>query len=78
MAAVQLAPVALNAAEDLGSGVASGALYTAQGVTMAAQGGGRSREGNQCDELLDRLSGVIELRKNAAGTPEYRELRVDT
>lgn len=86
MMAAQLAPVAISAAEDVGSGVVHLTAGVAEAVTMEhhknddlARAEAHEREdimdrGDSCDQLAAEAPGVIELRKSAAGAPEYREL----
>ena len=84
MAAAQFAPIAANVAEDVGSG----ALQVAAGVGAATHHGNRAHKEEEdprksamdsddsCNQLEVEVPGVIELRRNAAGTPEYRELQL--
>ncbi len=82
-------PLAIDAAEGVGSAVANVAIGA---VVAAHQGSGQSanqdnpdddhrgedameRE-DRCEELQLDVPGVIELRKGAAGAPEYRELKL--
>ena len=86
MLAAQLAPVAISAAEDVGSGAVSLAAGVAEAVTMENHKDDDAKRieahasekfvdtGDTCDELASEAPGVIELRKSAAGAPEYREL----
>lgn len=86
MLAAQLAPYAITAAEDVGSGVAQVTVGAAQAVAMEthkdedqARAEAHEREalidsGDSCDQLAAEAPGVIELRKGAAGAPEYRQL----
>jgi hypothetical protein len=86
MMAAQLAPVAISAAEDVGEGALQLTAGVAQAVTMnnhkdedAARAEAHMREdlaesGDSCEQLAAQAPGVIELRKSAAGAPEYREL----
>jgi len=88
MAAAQLAPIAANVAEDVGAGVVEAAAGVAEGVTMIThQGADRAKQeelaresamdsDDSCDLLEVEVPGVIELRRSAAGAPEYRELRL--
>jgi hypothetical protein len=74
-AAIQLAPVALSAV-----------VRTVEGAVMLAHHGSApphedlrpgEDEGDRrdrCEQLQVEVPGVIELHKNAAGVPEYREL----
>src|SRR5712672_2574463 len=88
MIAAQLAPVAISAAEDVGSGVVHLTAGVAEAVTMekhkdedAAKIEAHMHEnfmdsGDSCDQLASEVPGVIELRKSAAGAPEYSELMI--
>jgi hypothetical protein len=85
MMAAQLAPVAISAAEDVGTVVVDAASSVA-GMSMEkhkdedlARAESNMREdireyGDSCEKLAAEAPGVIELRKSAAGAPEYREL----
>ena len=77
-------PLAINAAEDVGSAVAS---VTINAVVSAHQESGKFADQDHpgesemdredcCEQLQLEVPGVIELRKSAAGAPEYRELQV--
>lgn len=77
-------PLAINVAEDVGSAVAS---VTINAVVSAHQesgkfadqdhpGEGEMDREDRCEQLQLEVPGVIELRKSAAGAPEYRELQV--
>jgi hypothetical protein len=86
LAALQLAPMALSAASDVGSGLTYAAAETAGAVS------GKKEDPDQFDESLtgaDELDsnesckllaaetpGVIELRKGSTGAPEYRALKL--
>ena len=84
LAAFQLAPIALSAAEGVGSAVAN----VAEGAVVAAhkgseQSGGEDHSGedeftreDRCEQLQMEAPGVIEVRKPVAGAPEYRELEL--
>jgi hypothetical protein len=79
LALIQLAPVALQAAGDVGSG----ALHTAANVARVAQGKDDDAPTQEemdrpdvCEQLQQKPPGVIELRNSAAGAPEYRDLRL--
>jgi hypothetical protein len=92
MLAAQFAPLAVSAAENVGEGVASVTASVATGVGEViardthkdddpAQAAAKAREnlmdnGDSCDQLAAQAPGVIELRKSAAGAPEYRELEL--
>jgi hypothetical protein len=86
MMAAQLAPVAISAAEDVGAG----AIHLVAGVGNTVTGEKHKDDdlasaetnlradikenGDSCQQLAAEAPGVIELRKSAAGAPEYREL----
>ena len=84
LAAFQLAPLALSAAEGVGSAVAN----VAEGAVVAAhkgseQSGNEDHQGedeftrqDRCEQLQMEAPGVIEVRKVAAGAPEYRQLQL--
>jgi len=84
MAAAELAPIAANVAEDVGAGV----VELTAGVGAAAhQGADRTKKeeaaresamnaDDSCVQLEVEVPGVIELRRSAAGAPEYRELQI--
>jgi hypothetical protein len=84
LAAAQLAPIAANVAEDVGAG----ALQLAAGVGAAthqeSERAKREEESrasamdsdDSCNQLEVEVPGVIELRRNGAGAPEYRELEL--
>jgi hypothetical protein len=82
MAALQFA---LQGAEYVGSGLVHGAASVAEGVGMMTHDPNSvhkysemsSEERERCDQLAYQVPGVIEMRKAAAGGPEYRELRLD-
>jgi hypothetical protein len=85
LAAAQLAPVALSAAESVGSGilhVAEGAIISShEGTEEARKDADRDftdkmSNGDSCDQLELQAPGVVELRKNADGIPSYRELHL--
>jgi hypothetical protein len=88
MAAAQFAPVLANVAEDVGAsavgltaGIGSSLSATAHpGADRAKQEeAARQRvmdSADKCDQLEAEVPGVIELRRSAAGAPEYRELRL--
>jgi hypothetical protein len=77
-------PLAISAAESVGSVVANGALGA---VVAAHEGSGQladpdhpgeaetDRE-DRCEQLQLDVPGVIELHKNASGAPQYRELQL--
>ena len=82
MAAIQLAPVALNLAENLGAGI----VHVTEGVVIGAHNSAQKNpedlhpgedevdRRDRCDRLAVEVPGVIELRTDASGAPEYREL----
>jgi hypothetical protein len=84
MAAAQLAPLAANAAEEVGGG----ALELAAGIGASTHGDAtRAKQeedarqsamnsGDSCNQLEVEVPDVIELRRSAAGAPEYRELLI--
>ena len=77
LAAIQLAPVALQAVEAVGSGVLSMA------ANHAAAKGGKGVEDDvdkheRCDNLEEAAPNVIELRAEQEGSaPQWRELSVN-
>lgn len=85
-AALQLAPLGIQAVEAVGSGV----VHLAEGAAISAHQHSASRAARdpnhpdedevdreeRCDELELEVPGVVEVRKSPAGTPEYRELRL--
>lgn len=80
--AVELAPLAISAAEGVGStvfGLAEGTVVMAhQGneqVPDSSDEDGMDRE-DRCEELETDVPGVIELRRGPNGEPEYRELNL--
>lgn len=84
LAAAQLAPIAAGAAEDVGAGAVEltagvGASRNQDANTLKRVEEGRESamdSGDSCRELDVEIPGVIELRRSAAGAPEYRELQV--
>src|SRR5262249_58314880 len=76
MAALQLAPTAIQAVEAVGSGVAN----MAAGTAMAHQASKMEKEGRPpedsdvCDELSLEGPMLVELRTDAQGGTRYREL----
>src|SRR5438876_4717519 len=78
MAAVQFAPLAIQAAESLGSGVLNlaGAAAAAHQSKDPASGDAIDHE-ERCDELQVEVPGVIEFRTSqAASSAEWRELHL--
>src|SRR5690242_1320576 len=79
-----LAPMALSAASAVGSGT----MHLVEGATAEANqrnadaapgyhpGEDEMEREDRCAYLPFRSPGVIELRKDAAGAPEYRELHI--
>jgi len=84
LAAAQLAPLAMNAAEYVGSGavhMAAGVGATATAGSTEAKKEEAAREsamnsGDNCNQLEVEVPDVIELRRGASGAPEYRELQI--
>jgi hypothetical protein len=84
MAAAQFAPLAANAAEYVGGGameLAAGVGASATGESTRAKEEEAAREtvmnsGDSCNQLEVEVPDVIELRRGAAGAPEYRELQI--
>ncbi|MFZ0680931.1 hypothetical protein [Candidatus Binatus sp.] len=84
MAAAQFAPLAAQAAEYVGgtaleltSGI--GATETAESKAAkeeAAERASAMNSGDACNQLEVEVPDVIELRRSAAGAPEYRELQI--
>jgi len=84
MAAAQLAPLAAQAAEYVGgtaleltSGI--GATETAASTEAKKEAAARDsamNSGDACNQLEVEVPDVIELRRGAAGAPEYRELQI--
>jgi hypothetical protein len=84
MAAAQFAPIAANIGEQVGGD----ALELTAGVeasTHAQQNADKKEEdarqsamtsGDTCNQLEVEVPDVIELRRGAAGAPEYRELEI--
>jgi hypothetical protein len=75
MAAMQLAPVAIQAAEAVGSGVANLAVG---GVAAAHQSHQDKNtpppDSEVCDELSQEVPMLVELKTDTTGTTRYREL----
>jgi len=86
MVAAQLAPIAVNVAEDVGEGAIGLTAGIASSVSASRHpGADRAKQeaearqsemdsADRCDQLEAELPGVIELRRSAAGAPEYRQL----
>jgi hypothetical protein len=72
----------VQVAEDIGAG----AVHLVEGAVIASHQGKNNQNSqlsgdevdreDRCDELEIEVPGVIELRKSAAGAPEYRELHL--
>jgi hypothetical protein len=85
MLAAQLAPIAESAAETVSEGtiglVAGVGSNAHQQATLdkaiADERQGAMTSGDACNQLTVEVPGVIELRRSAAGAPEYRELHID-
>jgi hypothetical protein len=82
--ALSLAPLAISAAEGVGSAVLA---VTEGAVVEAHKGSGKSGDEDhagesemeredRCEQLQMDAPGVIELHKGAGGAPEYRELQL--
>jgi hypothetical protein len=75
MAAMQLAPVAIQAAEAIGGGVANLAVG---GVAAAHQSHQDKNmpppDSEVCDELSQEVPMLVELKTDTTGTTRYREL----
>ena len=75
MAAMQLAPVAIQAVETVGGGVAS---LAESGAIAAHQSHGDKNmpppDSDVCDELSLEIPMLVELRTDATGITRYREL----
>ena len=88
MLAAQLTPIAIDVAEDVGAsavgltaGIASSVSATTHPGADRAEMEEKARKSvmdsaDRCDQLEAEVPGVIELRRSAAGAPEYRELRL--
>jgi hypothetical protein len=85
LAAAQLAPIAVSVAENVGASAVEltagvGASSRDQDAIIAKRlEAGREADmesGDSCRQLDIEIPGVIELRRSAAGAPEYRELQV--
>ena len=88
MAAAQFAPIMAEVAEDVGVGAVGLTAGIGSSVTAATHpGADRAQQeeaarqrvmdsADKCDQLEAEVPGVIELRRSAAGAPEYRELRL--
>ncbi len=77
LAAAQLAPVALQAVESLGSGVAQVAAAASGPRTPKDSDLTPAEQEERCDELEIEVPGVIEFRSSqSAPGPEWREIRL--
>jgi hypothetical protein len=86
--ALQLAPIALSAAGDVGSGVEYAAASAAGkvegkhedvdnfGTDENLPGGDELDSNDSCQLLEAQTPGVIEIRKSTSGAPEYRALKL--
>jgi hypothetical protein len=84
MAAAQLLPLATSAAENVGADAVE--LASGVGASTHQQATLEKKEkeahdaamnsDDECNQLEVEVPGVIELRRSAAGTPEYRELQL--
>jgi hypothetical protein len=84
MAAAQFAPLAANAAEYVGSttlqvAAGVGASNNAEATRAKHEEEARQsamKSGDACNQLEVEVPDVIELRRSASGSPEYRELQI--
>ena len=84
LAAAQFAPVVASAAETAGEGavgLAAGVGSSAHAEAIEAKKEEDARESamnseDSCNQFDIEVPGVIELRRSAAGAPEYRELQI--
>ena len=75
MAAIQLAPVAIQAAEAIGGGVANLAVGGLAAAHQAHQDKNMPPpDSDVCDELSLEIPMLVELRTDKTGTTRYREL----
>jgi hypothetical protein len=75
MAAMELAPMAIQGISAVGSGVAQLAEAGAMSAHQAhASRNGPPPDGDVCDELSLEIPMLVELRTDATGTTRYREL----
>jgi hypothetical protein len=85
LAAIQLAPVVLHVAEAAGSGMLNVAETAIIGAHNSSSkdpqdlhpGEDEVDRRDRCDKLTVETPGVIELRTNDSGAPEYRELALN-
>jgi hypothetical protein len=87
--ALQLAPMALSAAGDVGSGLTYAAASAAGkvegkqedpehfGEDESLPGGDELDSNDSCKLLEAQTPGVIEIRNSTSGAPEYRALKLD-
>jgi hypothetical protein len=84
MAAAQLAPLAESAAETVGADAVELASGIGASTHQKEAAEKREKEAHDsamnsddvCNQLEVEVPGVIELRRSAVGTPEYRELQL--
>ena len=84
MAAAQFAPLAANAAEYVGKTAVEvaagvGASNNAEATRAKQEEAARTtamNSGEACNQLEVEVPDVIELRRSASGSPEYRELQI--
>jgi hypothetical protein len=75
MAAMQLAPVAIQAAEAVGSGVANLAVGGLAAAHQSHQDKNMPPPDSEvCDELSQEVPLLVELKTDTTGTTRYREL----
>jgi hypothetical protein len=75
MAAMQLAPVAIQAAEAIGGGVANLAVGSVAAAHQSHQDKNMPPpDSDVCDELSQEVPMLVELKTDTAGTTRYREL----
>jgi len=74
MAAMELAPVAIQAVETVGGGVASLAGGSAAAHQAQADKDTPPPDSDVCDELSLEIPMLVELRTDATGVTRYREL----
>jgi hypothetical protein len=75
MAAMQLAPVAIQAAEAIGGGVANLAVGSVAAAHQSHQDKNMPPPDSEvCDELSQEVPMLVELKTDTTGTTRYREL----
>jgi hypothetical protein len=75
MAAMQLAPVAIQAAEAIGGGVANLAVGSVAAAHQSHQDKNMPPpDSDVCDELSQEVPMLVELKTDTTGTTRYREL----